>query len=62
MFGLMLLSLRLSFSVFITQRSKSGKVPAAEDHPQRQPRLVRHAAAVLHYSVCAVFPVAEYIS
>ena len=53
-FGLMLLSLRLMFSVFITQRRKSGKVPAAEDHPQRQPRLVRHAFALLHNGTCAV--------
>ena len=44
-FGLMLLSLRLSFSVLLTQASKSGKVAATQDHPQWQPRLVRHCQA-----------------
>jgi hypothetical protein len=39
-FGLLTLSIRISISVLITQRSKSGYEAATEEHPARQPKLV----------------------
>ncbi|DBA70143.1 TPA: hypothetical protein ACH3X2_012196 [Trebouxia sp. C0005] len=48
-FGLLTLSIRISISVLITQRSKSGYVAATEEHPARQPKLV------VLFVICACF-------
>lgn len=51
-FGLLTLSIRISISVLITQRSKSGYVAATEEHPARQPKLVSCLAQLRVKDAC----------
>ena len=39
--GMLILSARLAFSAFVTGRSKAGRTAPNEEHPGRQPKLVR---------------------
>ena len=47
-FGLLMLSLRVCVSVFLTQRSKSGHVAETDGAPARQPKLVCSIAPTLN--------------
>lgn len=60
-FGLLCLSLRICFSVFVAQRDKSGYVAETDTSPARQPRLVRWLYVCMHTIVTCCMDTGCYI-